>query len=124
MTTTNATRARLHHSIGAHTHLLRGVLKMQGEAAGCSDVSAQAAQEHILQLLQQQPHESRLYLALVLLYAATDSWDVAATLLKTVLKMLPDWTEGSIMLGCVAAKHYRAIAHRNTRTRISLCSFV
>lgn len=32
--------------------------------------------------------------------AAADSWDVAATLLKTALKMVPDWTEGGVMLGC------------------------
>lgn len=101
VTTTNHTRARLHHSIGTHTHLLHGVLKVQGAATGRSTgPSAQAAQDLILQLLQQQPHESRLYLALVLQYAAAESWDVAATLLKTVLKMVPDWSEGIVMLGC------------------------
>jgi hypothetical protein len=62
--------------------------------------SAQATQETILQLLQQRPHEARLYLALVLLYVSAGSWDAAATLLKSCLKMLPDWTEGSVMLGC------------------------
>jgi predicted Zn-dependent protease len=104
VTTTNHTRARLHHNIGTHTHLLHGVLKLQGVAAGSArSASAPAVQDLILQLLQQQPHESRLYLALVLLYAAAGSWNQAAAMLKTVLKMLPDWTEGSIMLGCAAA---------------------
>jgi hypothetical protein len=101
VTTSNHARARLHHSIGTHTHLLHGVLKLQGVATGSSyGPSAQAVQDLIIQLLLQQPYESRLYLALVLQYAAADSWDVAATLLKTALKMVPDWTEGGVMLGC------------------------
>ena len=101
VTTSNHARARLHHSIGTHTRRLHGALKVQGVATGSSNgPSAHVVQELIIQLLLQQPYESRLYLALVLQCAAADSWDVAATLLKTALKMVPDWTEGGVMLGC------------------------
>ena len=99
---TNQMRARLHHNIATHAHLLHAVLKMQGVPTSSHHAPcALSTQDGILQLLQQHPHESRLYLALVLLYAAAGSWDAAAALLKTCLKMLPDWTEGSVMLGCV-----------------------
>ena len=107
VTITNHARSRLHHSIATHTHLLSSVLKMQGVTTiSPHSPSAQANQEMILQLLQQRPHEARLYLALVLLYVSAGNWDAAATLLKSCLKMLPDWTEGSVMLGCPPPRHH------------------
>ena len=96
----NHTRAHLQHNVLTHMYLLHAVMRMQGSLASSEDDhSAQAMQDLILQQLQRQPHEARLYIALVLLYAAADSWDAAAVLLKTCLRMLPRWSDGSVMLG-------------------------
>ena len=57
--------------------------------------------------------------------AAADSWDVAATLLKTALKMVPDWTEGGVMLGCDRKRSRlpcRAQEHTLLRRKCSFCT--